>query len=64
VLPNFFTAAEGVFVLPSFQSRFVSNHFPIFGLASTQLAMARIRSTTRLTNEGGEVDTTETTPIS
>jgi hypothetical protein len=26
--------------------------------------MARIMSSTRLTNEGGEVDTTETTPIS
>jgi hypothetical protein len=51
-------------VLPSFQSRFDSNHFQVFGIASTQVVMAKIGTTARLTNEGGEVDVTETTPIS
>jgi hypothetical protein len=42
----------------------VFSHFQAFNKASTCLAMARIRTTAKLVNEGEATDMTETAPIS
>jgi hypothetical protein len=64
VLPNFFIAAKGVLILLSFRLCFIFNAKKILVQLRLNAAMARIRSTARLTKEGGEIDATDMASIS